>query len=223
MAGAPRRRRDRRRIRGVRPRGLIEANVPPASPCRPARASAGYAPAASLKRVAGKLPGVRLRASIRGVRPRGLIEARFPRVQTVARATSIRGVRPRGLIEAWRRPPVGIVRRPAAASAGYAPAASLKHGATPGEGVKLWAASAGYAPAASLKPVVRVEPHEIALASAGYAPAASLKRRACEGSERHGGGIRGVRPRGLIEAQTRRTPSRASRTRHPRGTPPRPH
>ena len=89
-----------------------------------AKASAGYAPAASLKptRVALRLPT--RRPSIRGVRPRGLIEANS--------------------LASW-------LTRSGGASAGYAPAASLKLERDPGRRHRHRSASAGYAPAASLK------------------------------------------------------------------------
>ena len=62
------------RIRGVRPRGLIEARAVTNQRFHEWEASAGYAPAASLKHDGRGLGAVR-RGRIRGVRPRGLIEA----------------------------------------------------------------------------------------------------------------------------------------------------
>ena len=94
------------RIRGVCPRGLIEAS------CRtdPTQLSADS-------------------GGIRGVCPRGLIEAPcLRRDGRTIRALSrrIRGVCPRGLIEARARRACSSCTRELPASAGSAPAASLK-------------------------------------------------------------------------------------------------
>ena len=158
------------RIRGVCPRGLIEARR-----WRPARggaggASAGSAPAASLKldtrqplldtrqpASAGSAPAASLKR--RGDRPR---DRRDP---------GIRGVCPRGLIEATRNPTASAARQHA---------------------------------------------------SAGSAPAASLKLHRVVRADGDAGGIRGVCPRGLIEARSCRC-SRHPCSGHPRGLPPRPH
>ena len=109
-------------IRGVCPRGLIEAKASRRMASPATAASAGSVPAASLKRPHGgrRGPG---RCRIRGVCPRGLIEARHGR-QKGADMKRIRGVCPRGLIEACRcfRWPLHRCR----ASAGSVPAASLK-------------------------------------------------------------------------------------------------
>ena len=97
-------------IRGVYPRGLIEA----ASRARPGRgrggrASAGSTPAASLKRL-GLLRCVALDDRIRGVYPRGLIEASCFLITSPSGMLGIRGVYPRGLIEArWVVVPTRIL------------------------------------------------------------------------------------------------------------------
>ena len=235
-------------IRGVRPRGLIEAKSR-RQPPRARWASAGYAPAASLKQRHQLRPvSLPLQASA-GYAP----------------AASLK----RG--DARENP-----QDPDRASAGYAPAASLKLDRQPPRGIDARWASAGYAPAASLKrvhgpvlaarcprgrcirgvrprglieavwPVVQVNLNKGA--SAGYAPAASLKQRHVLVLGRgRGRRIRGVRPRGLIEARAGwtgllraprasagyapaaslkrgRRPRRGPDARgHPRGTPPRPH
>ena len=130
----------------------------------------GSAPAASLKQphLAG---GVHQDARIRGVCPRGLIEA--GRVRPTGRGHSrIRGVCPRGLIEA--KPPAERTAATRCASAGSAPAASLKP-MTLEDLIEVLQASAGSAPAASLKPGCPTGRRVAAAASAGSAPAASLK------------------------------------------------
>ena len=87
------------------------------------------------------------------------------------------------------------------ASAGSAPAASLKRWRRGAEASHARCASAGSAPAASLKPVVvGVVFPGVALASAGSAPAASLKHGLLASALSVTAGIRGVCPRGLIEA-----------------------
>ena len=88
------------RIRGVCPRGLIEAMASESLNSKHVReASAGSAPAASLKLALDRMAGI-VHESIRGVCPRGLIEARRPASTGGARWRGIRGVCPRGLIEA---------------------------------------------------------------------------------------------------------------------------
>ena len=139
-------------------------------------ASAGSAPAASLKHVEPR-GHVVSPAGIRGVCPRGLIEARGTSETRCSHHWSIRGVCPRGLIEARARPHEGSCRSGACASAGSAPAASLKPTRASPRRPLHHRASAGSAPAASLKPVTSVV----------RKPDASLS-------------IRGVCPRGLIEA-----------------------
>ena len=107
-------------IRGVCPRGLIEATDMRAT-AKDAieQASAGSAPAASLKRCERSHTALAYR-SIRGVCPRGLIEA-STRSGTLLPEGRIRGVCPRGLIEAGcrelpdvreRRHPRGLPPRP---------------------------------------------------------------------------------------------------------------
>ena len=139
-------------------------------------ASAGSAPAASLKpdEDVGRPDGA---GSIRGVCPRGLIEAAVGSHRHLDQIQRIRGVCPRGLIEARCRPCSGMVCS-ASASAGSAPAASLKRRALP-RGLWTRVASAGSAPAASLKRPVAGRVHRLEI------------------------GIRGVCPRGLIEASSR--------------------
>ena len=216
----------RRGIRGVCPRGLIEAGHAQGRRHGELVASAGSAPAASLKRdvavvdrdmlssIRGVCPRGLIEATplvghardahgIRGVCPRGLIEATVSRpCRSRRRVASIRGVCPRGLIEAVDLPPAQKGPARPQASAGSAPAASLKPssarkrrsapggrasaGSAPAASLKLvqavgvvagQVASAGSAPAASLKPVRRGGTIGHALgASAGSAPAASLKR-----------------------------------------------
>ena len=261
-------------IRGVCPRGLIEATGRWSRAARPfSGASAGSAPAASLK-LAGEESSNSLQGRIRGVCPRGLIEA-APGPPLRPSTTCIRGVCPRGLIEAPQLQPLEL-HQIDSASAGSAPAASLKRCALvprrrayrPGiRGVcprgliearrrraaatTLARASAGSAPAASLKqePALASGAGARLGASAGSAPAASLKR--VYGLHMGGGGtgIRGVCPRGLIEARGRPEAStgppasirgvcprglieamrrvwnwaRAAAGMHPRGLPPRPH
>ena len=235
-------------IRGVCPRGLIEARWAAAS-CSPGRSIRGVCPPRGLIEAgrtsarAACWPG-----GIRGVCPRGLIEARrHGRARRCAQARPIRGVCPRGLIEAWRyraRPPWqspsagsapaaslkravhGAFRRRRYPSAGSAPAASLKRPASDGLADRVDRAirgvcprglieaarapdgrpagspsSAGSAPAASLKrQTLRVDDLEGLVHPRGLPPAASLKRGAHEEVRRHDAPIRGVCPRGLIEA-----------------------
>ena len=90
-------------IRGVYPRGLIEANTNVPDFSRPRKVtSAGSTPAASLKL---EQPGDAAcdPSHIRGVYPRGLIEARRLPGPSRSGSRHIRGVYPRGLIEAWIR------------------------------------------------------------------------------------------------------------------------
>ena len=99
-------------IRGVYPRGLIEAPISRRvrSECSMAT-SAGSTPAASLK-LDPPLEEGRNLPDIRGVYPRGLIEASAVPIQLNIRYQDIRGVYPRGLIEAGRRPACSRSNRP---------------------------------------------------------------------------------------------------------------
>ena len=85
-------------------------------------------------------------------------------------------------------------------------------------------ASAGSAPAASLREPCRSWSTRAACeASAGSAPAASLHRQRRHERTERAGGIRGVCPRGLIAGRGREAAPSAFEGRHPRGLPPRPH
>ena len=191
-----------RRIRGVCPRGLIEATSPSLPPAgRGFDASAGSAPAASLKR--HRFPPGRVNDScIRGVCPRGLIEARAANGTHPMIASSIRGVCPRGLIEADG--PGRCRDHLDSGIRGVCPRGLIEASKSSARGAPpMTRASAGSAPAASLKQRVAREPLPARrLASAGSAPAASLKLdrfgRLIRGQDAEG--IRGVCPRGLIEA-----------------------
>ena len=135
-------------IRGVCPRGLIEAESIEFTNLRVVPdASAGSAPAASLKRLLAHVvfPFIML-SGIRGVCPRGLIEGRTRPPRSWS-SPGIRGVCPRGLSEG---------------------------------------------PSVPATMTVRV-------------------------------GIRGVCPRGLIEGGRDGGAHREERAEHPRGLPPRPH
>ena len=88
------------RIRGVYPRGLIEAPSCSSSSRYGVGASAGSTPAASLKLRTSRRNGSDYRPRIRGVYPRGLIEATLLLSWFRRPAIGIRGVYPRGLIEA---------------------------------------------------------------------------------------------------------------------------
>ena len=85
-------------------------------------------------------------------------------------------------------------------------------------------ASAGSAPAASLKRDVIEDGWRVkGYASAGSAPAASLKPTRREVNPRIAVRIRGVCPRGLIEARRLLRIVACLILVHPRGLPPRPH
>ena len=159
-------------------------------------ASAGSAPAASLKPMSSMLVLAGVRGRIRGVCPRGLIEARTD--GTYGRRgtrSGIRGVCPRGLIEA-ADPPAGVGVA-SGASAGSAPAASLKRSCPGSQRGGRW----------------RIR----GVCPRGLIEAVASTRRVSRRSS-----IRGVCPRGLIEAAATRFPS-SKPLRHPRGLPPRPH
>ena len=215
--------RIRSRIRGVYPRGLIEARARATARSRAVPASAGSTPAASLKPT-GHNAVFLDRWCIRGVYPRGLIEAswRTPAGSGVRRRASagstpaaslkppprrrprrgrgrIRGVYPRGLIEAAG--PLAPTSPSTRCIRGVYPRGLIEAEVRSRRATTPTVASAGSTPAASLKPVRRgqLEVAVDAAASAGSTPAASLKLP--------------VGPLQLIQlSQT-----------HPRGLPPRPH
>ena len=149
-------------IRGVRPRGLIEAGPGRGASGGPWRGIRGVRPRGLIEAWSAQRLSAGFASRIRGVRPRGLIEA-TPCQRLPSSGWSIRGVRPRGLIEAvtvrGRRMEI------LCASAGYAPAASLKQQREEPRVEAPPQASAGYAPAASLKPLIGL-PGGLALAHA---------------------------------------------------------
>ena len=184
-------RSSRSRFRGVYPRGLIEASrrsAPDSMNSGPV--SAGYTPAASLKRLRPRRH-VHPLAGFRGVYPRGLIEALacpWPRTHPPPPQVSA-GYTPRGLIEATRSP--GPTASPPRVSAGYTPAASLK-------------------PQRDLRR--RPRPHGFR----GVYPAASSKHSVGDWPGSGRWRFRGVYPRGLIEA-SRATAWATRRASFPRG------